>query len=85
LSLCSETDETMGRVRVLNFQIAGSAGGTLLEHLLVESIGAERGGGIFAWANTNGVKSLLEDDTFDEFLLAGNFPPNARGSTCERS
>lgn len=63
----------MGRLRVLNFQLAGSAGGTLLEHLLIESIGAERGGGIFAWANTNGVKSLLEDDTFDEFLLSGNF------------
>ncbi|WP_156971430.1 phospholipase D family protein [Knoellia sinensis] len=41
--------------------------------MLLESIGAERGGGIFAWANTNGVKSLLEDDAFDEFLLAGNF------------
>lgn len=58
---------------MLNFQIAGSAGGYLLEHLLIESIGAERGGGIFAWANTNGVKSLFDDDAFDEFLLAGNF------------
>ncbi len=58
---------------MLNFQIAGSAGGYLLEHLLVESIGAVRGGGIFAWANSNGVKSLLEDDAFDEFLLSGNF------------
>lgn len=58
---------------MLNFQIAGSAGGYLLEHLLIESIGAVRGGGIFAWANANGVKVLLEDDAFDEFLLAGNF------------
>ena len=58
---------------MLNFQIAGSSGGYLLEHLLLESIGAVRGGGIFAWANANGVKSLLEDDAFDEFLLAGNF------------
>lgn len=58
---------------MLNFQIAGSTGGYLLEHLLLESIGAVRGGGIFAWANTNGVKSLLEDPLFDEFLLAGNF------------
>ncbi len=58
---------------MLNFQIAGSAGGYLLEHLLIESIGAVRGGGIFAWANANGVKSLLEDDVLDEFLLAGNF------------
>lgn len=58
---------------MLNFQIAGSAGGYLLEHLLIESIGAERGGGIFAWANTNGVKSLFEDDAFDDFLIKGNF------------
>ncbi len=58
---------------MLNFQIAGSSGGYLLEHLLIESIGAVRGGGIFAWANTNGIKSLLEDDAFDEFLVAGNF------------
>jgi hypothetical protein len=70
-----EPNETDGRNGwlVLKFQIAGSAGGYLLEHLLIESIGAERGGGIFAWANTNGVKSLFEDDAFDEFLLAGNF------------
>ncbi|WEV78817.1 phospholipase D family protein [Janibacter cremeus] len=58
---------------MLNFQIAGAAGGNLLEHLLVESIGAERGGGIFAWANTNGVKSLFDDDVFDDFLVNGDF------------
>jgi len=58
---------------VLKFQTAGSAGGYLLEHLLIESIGATRGGAVFAWANANGVKSLLEDDVFDEFLLDGNF------------
>lgn len=58
---------------MLKFQIAGAAGGYLLEHLLLESMGAERGGGIFAWANAGGVKSLLEDDAFDEFLLAGSF------------
>lgn len=58
---------------MLNFQIAGSTSGYLLEHLLLESIGALRGGGIFAWANANGVKSLLEDEAFDEFLVAGNF------------
>lgn len=63
----------MRRGLVLNFQIAGSSGGYLLEHLLLESIGAERGGGIFAWANVNGVKSMLEDDAFDDFLLNGNF------------
>jgi hypothetical protein len=58
---------------VLKFQSAGSAGGYLLEHLLVESIGATRGGAVFAWANANGVKSLLEDDVFDEFLLNSYF------------
>lgn len=58
---------------MLKFQMAGAAGGTLLEHLLLESIGAARGGGIFDWANVNGVRSLLEDSTFDEFLVAGNF------------
>ncbi len=58
---------------MLKFQVAGSAGGYLLEQLLIESIGADRGGGIFAWANTNGVKSLLEDDVFDDFLVAANF------------
>lgn len=58
---------------MLKFQIAGAAGGYLLEHLLLESIGAQRGGGIFAWANAGGIKSLLEDDAFDEFLMSGNF------------
>lgn len=58
---------------MLRFQTAGSAGGYLLEHLLIESIGARGGGAVFAWANANGVKSLLEDDVFDEFLLNGNF------------
>jgi hypothetical protein len=58
---------------MLKFQVAGAAGGYLLEHLLLESMGAQRGGGIFAWANAGGVKSLLEDDAFDEFLLTGNF------------
>lgn len=58
---------------MLKFQVAGAAGGYLLEHLLLESIGAQRGGGIFAWANAGGIKILLEDDAFDEFLVAGNF------------
>lgn len=58
---------------MLKFQIAGSPGGYLLEHLLIESIGAIRGGGIFAWANAGGAKSLLEDDTFEEFLKKGDF------------
>lgn len=58
---------------MLRFQIAGAAGGYLLEHLLIESIGALRGGGIFAWANTGGAVSLLGDETFEEFLKVGDF------------
>ncbi|CAG7571020.1 phospholipase D-like protein [Barrientosiimonas humi] len=58
---------------MLKFQMAGATNGYLLEHLILESMGARRGGGIFAWANSGGVRSLLEDDAFDEFLLAGNF------------
>lgn len=58
---------------MLHFQVAGSPGGYLLEHLLVESIGAVRGGGIFAWVNSNGARALLEDSVFQEFLKAGNF------------
>jgi len=58
---------------MLQFQVAGAAGGYLLEHLLVESIGAVRGGGIFAWANVGGAKVLFEDDTFEEFLKSGDF------------
>lgn len=58
---------------MLNFQVAGAQGGYLLEHLLVESIGAVRGGGIFAWANVAGAKVLFEDETFQEFLAVGDF------------
>lgn len=58
---------------MIRFQVAGSDGGYLLEQLLLESIGAARGGGIFAWANVNGVRSLLEDDVFGEFLDTGIF------------
>ena len=40
---------------------------------LSESIGAVRGGGIFAWANAAGAASLLEDDLFKAFLKKGDF------------
>lgn len=58
---------------MLHFQLAGADSGYLLEHLLIESIGARRGGGIFAWANASGAKTLIDDPTFVEFLEAGNF------------
>ena len=58
---------------ILNFQVAGTRGGNLLERLLLESMGAESGGGIFAWANSVGAKLLLEDEVFDTFLTNGDF------------
>lgn len=58
---------------MLKFQVAGTPGGYLLEHLLLESIGAIRGGGIFAWVNLAGAKSLFDDDIFQEFLKTGEF------------
>jgi hypothetical protein len=55
------------------FQDAGTGSGTLLEQLLQSCVGATKGGGIFAWTNTAGAKSLLEDKTFREFLKTGSF------------
>src|SRR5699024_6049235 len=50
----------------LNLQRAGQAGNYLLEHILLESIGARRGGGLFAWTNTNGIRALIQDEVFSE-------------------
>jgi len=58
---------------LLFLQEAGSQGGYLLEHLLLESIGADRGGGIFAWTSSSGAQVLIEDPTFQEFLKFGDF------------
>ena len=58
---------------MLKFQVAGDPGGNLLEHLLLESIGATRGGGIFAWANASGARTLLEDTVMDAMLVASDF------------
>lgn len=60
----------------LEFQIAQSfrAYGTgLLEKLLEESIGALSGGGVFAWANRNGIRLLFDDTAFEDFLSKANF------------
>jgi len=57
----------------LNLQRAGQAGNYLLEHILLESIGARRGGGLFAWTNTNGIRALIQDEVFSEFLENGAF------------
>lgn len=58
---------------MLHFQTAGVSAGSLLEHILLESMGALRGGGIFAWANSGGASSLIADPTFQEFLKDGTF------------
>lgn len=58
---------------MLELQDAGADSGYLLEHLLVESMGAIRGGGIFAWATAAGARTLIADPTFEEFLKQGNF------------
>jgi hypothetical protein len=58
---------------MLHFQSAGAESGYLLEHLLIESIGAKRGGGIYAWANTAGIRTLISDPIFIEFLKDANF------------
>ena len=58
---------------MLQFQLPGAAGGNLLEHLLLESIGATRGGGIFAWANAAGASTFLDDALTEEFLKKSDF------------
>lgn len=58
---------------MLQFQLPGAQGGNLLEHLLLESIGAVRGGGIFAWANASGAKTFLADPVIEEFLDGSDF------------
>ncbi|MEV8241438.1 phospholipase D family protein [Microbacterium testaceum] len=40
---------------------------------MLESIGATRGGGIFAWANASGAGTLLEDSVISELLRGSDF------------
>ncbi|SIT84033.1 phospholipase D family protein [Microbacterium sp. RU33B] len=58
---------------MLQFQLPGAPGGNLLEHLLLESIGAVRGGGIFAWANASGARTFLDDVVIEELLQRSEF------------
>lgn len=46
---------------------------TLHEALLYSSIGSIRGGGVYAFATAGGVRLLLEDDIFIEFLRNSHF------------
>ena len=58
---------------MLHFQLPRSSGGNLLEHLLLESIGAVRGGGIFAWANAAGARTFFDDQVMVELLQNADF------------
>ncbi|MFD1203204.1 phospholipase D family protein [Leucobacter albus] len=58
---------------MLQIHMPGTLGGNLLEHLLVESIGAVRGGGVFAWTNAGGASLFLEDPVMAEMLANAKF------------
>lgn len=58
---------------MLHFQTPGAPGGNLLEHLLIESMGAVRGGGIFAWANAAGASTFFDDPVMEEMLRESDF------------
>lgn len=47
--------------------------GYLLEQLLEASVGANVGGGAFAWATSDGLKLVLGDPTFGKFIKRGTF------------
>lgn len=58
---------------ILHLQAPGADTGHLVEALLAACAGADRGGAIFAWANTHGVTALLDAAPFRAFVLAGRF------------
>jgi len=51
----------------LSLHEADGQADSLLEHLLEACRGADRGGGVFAWANRPGVRALLEHPDFVAF------------------
>jgi hypothetical protein len=57
----------------LNLQDPGSPSGYLLETLAEVAPGADRGGGIFAWATSAGVRLLAEDAAVGAFLADAPF------------
>jgi hypothetical protein len=57
----------------LRLQVPGSSSGYLLEVLLDEARGAERGGAMFSFASVDGVRALLSDDAFRGLLEVGSF------------
>lgn len=58
---------------MLHFQRPEPLSGNLLEHLLYESIGAHRGGGVFAWATRYGADALVANEIFSEFVGISEF------------
>ena len=68
--VCSSTDKVG---KMFQLQIPSAPGGNLLEHLLLESMGALRGGGIFAWATTAGARTLLQDPVFEDMMASSDF------------
>jgi hypothetical protein len=57
----------------LGLQDPGGESGHLLEALLRAAAGAERGGGIFAFATADGIRTILHDDAFGQLLGTGEF------------
>jgi hypothetical protein len=58
---------------MLYFQQPELSGSNLLEHLLLESIGARQGGGIFAWVTKHGADTLIDNEIFRDLLSGGSF------------
>lgn len=59
--------------QLLQFQTPGSKNKSLLEAILSELKDARTGGGLFAWANSGGIRILLEDHAFEKYLNNGSF------------
>jgi hypothetical protein len=57
----------------LRLQDPGAPSGYLLEAMLDAARGANRGGGIFAFATAEGIRTLLDDKAFRRLLKHGTF------------
>ena len=58
---------------IFGLQDPGSMEGYLLEILLEQAATAQRGGGSYAWATSNGADLLIGDDVFQAFTERGTF------------
>jgi hypothetical protein len=57
----------------VSFQEPGALATSLLQTLTEASRAATEGRGIFAWATASGVRALLDNPDFDDFLRRGTF------------